>query len=90
MVFLLNNERIVAEFVELCALKISGKIGISPDMINASVELCDGKVKPSFGVPKNVSNPEEVTRIISSTWRSLKSTLISRLNYARQKRPDIA
>jgi len=59
MIFLLNQERVVYEVVELARLKMVGVLQVPSSAVEASLEMKDGKLVPSFGV--NMADAEGVS-----------------------------
>lgn len=83
MIFLLNNERVLSEVLELARLKISGILSVRPDEVLAELEVADGKLRPKFQL--KLDNPgalekEYIQKCMADVWLNLvKPELASRL-----------
>ena len=86
MVFLLNNERILVEIMELCTLRIAEQTMVKPDSVKVSIELKDGKINPSFGVDSCRLSAKKIQSTISSIWEMYKPELIKRMSDAQRNR----
>jgi len=83
MIFLINEERVVAEVLELARLKISGILGVKPDDVEATVEVKDGRIRPNFNLRIASDKKFEVAfvqRTMAAVWQEeIKPELVARL-----------
>lgn len=86
MIFLLNNERVLSEILELTKLKISESLGISESRVHVKVELEDGVVKPSFGIDDTDAVESQAQDAIREVWGQLRLELAARMKGLNSRR----
>jgi len=93
MIFLLNNERILAEVFTLARLKMAQEFGVHPNSVSARVEIVGSKIKPTFGFPDSVyeqRTKEEIQTQMSRLWAVTKVHLMQSLAGLKERRNDQA
>ncbi len=91
MIVVLNRDVVLMEAVELARLKIAQALSCDPRLIDARIDLKDGKPAPTFGVPQEVVTdlPEaDVREVLSSVYWGVRRELSERMEFlgtTRQK-----
>ena len=89
MIFLLNTERVLTEIFNLSRFKLAQAFNIHPDTVTVTVNIEDGKFKPRFDLPEQLSaeyTTEEIQEMISRIWINLKAELFIRLRGLQERR----
>lgn len=71
MIYLLNNERVVREILELSMLRLSGILGVEPSKIRVGLKVTDGKIVPEFNVEMEAAGALEekyIQKAIADVW----------------------
>jgi len=82
MLFLLNQERVLAEVMELAKKKISGILKVDENEMRVWLDWKNGVIQPNFQVVASGVEDEkdEVTKVMADVWlNKLKPELIQRL-----------
>lgn len=92
MILLLNNERVLAELVELAKRHISALLGVNPEAVSVEIELAPGGVvRPQFQyqAPDDAGalEKEYIQQCMAEVWLGwAKAELIDRLRGLKEVR----
>lgn len=83
MVFLLNQERVFSEILELTRLRIARMLGVQPDDVSAELEFADGRFRPKFQIEAGkcgLLDPRFTQKCMADIWLDVvKPKLVVRL-----------
>lgn len=87
-VFLLNQERVLLEVMELTRLKIAGALKIAPEDVTCSFDVVKGKPRPTFAVknPPPGIEPELVRETMATIYAHMKLELAQRFAGLEERR----
>jgi hypothetical protein len=92
MIFLLNREYVVWEVVELTRLHICEVLCLSPDKVEAKIDLAGDTLSPEFGVDLDDCpgvTPEQIKDVMRYTYADCKEEMERRLEGLSQTRAQV-
>jgi len=82
MIFLLNNERVLLEIMELARLRIAQESGIAQAQVEARLEVKGRKITPTFRLEGEIAGALEKSyteQLMRDVWRGVQIEMIERL-----------